>query len=270
MPVRHLAGRVAVVTGGARGIGLAIAQELVRRGAHVALVDVDPAVDGAAAGLAASGTRVTAHRCDVADRAAMLRLPAEIVAQHGAVHVLVNNAGVSLAGRFLDASLEDLDWIVAINFWGVVHGCKAFLPVLLAQDEGHIINVSSSFGLLGFAGKTGYSATKAAVRGFSEALRAELLGSPVGVTVLYPGPVATELIDRGRAVDEQQRTAEARFVADRAVPAARVGRKAVAALRRGPARVMISIDYRLIDWLVRTSPSLAQAVTARIARRMPF
>lgn len=270
MPLRSFEGRVAVVTGAASGIGRAIAVELLRRGCEVALVDRDEAVHRVAQDLAPAGRRVSAHVCDVGDRAAMTRLPDAVLAQHAGVHVLVNNAGVSVAGRFEDVGLDDLEWAVQVNFFGVVYGCKAFLPLLRRQEEGHILNVSSSFGLLGFAGKTAYCASKFAVRGFSEGLRAELLGSGLGVTVLYPGPVDTNILRRGRSVDAAQRDAEADFLASRAVPVERVAQRAVDGIRRNAARVMLSIDYRAIDVLTRLSPAAAQAITARLARRMPF
>src|SRR5262249_42896928 len=162
------------------GIGLAITHALVSRGSHVALVDNDPRVNETAKSLATpQGPRVTAHVRDVADRAGMFSLAREIEDAHGRANLVVNNAGVSIAGRFEALPLEDMDWIVGVNFWGVVHGCRAFLPLLRREKEAHLVNVSSSFAWLGFPGKSGYSATKAAVRAFTEALRAELKGTSV-------------------------------------------------------------------------------------------
>lgn len=173
-------------------------------------------------------------------------------------------------GRFEAVSLADLDWVFAVNFFGVVHGCHAFLPHLRAADEAHIVNVGSSFGLLGMAGKSGYSATKAAVRGFSEALRAELAGSRVGLSVLYPGPVNSGIVQRGRVVDPAQREAEARVLASRALPPERAARAMLRAIRRNHARVLVGADYRLIDWVSRLSPALAAWLAGRLARSMPF
>jgi short-subunit dehydrogenase len=233
-------------------------------------VDVREEVEEAARELGSQGVRVTAHRCDVADRAAMERLRDQVLATHGRVHLVVNNAGVSVAGRFAETKLEDFAWIMNVNFWGVVHGCHVFLPVLLEQDEAHIVNVSSSFGLLGMAGKTGYAASKFAVRGFSESLRAELSGTRVGVTVLYPGPVDTGIVQRGRVASEAQREAEAKFLASRSIPAERVARRLLEGIRKDEPRVLLSVDYLAIDALARLSPDLSQALAAFLAKRMPF
>ncbi|WP_218920880.1 SDR family NAD(P)-dependent oxidoreductase [Melittangium boletus] len=263
--------RTAVVTGAASGIGKALAHRLAAEGCHLALVDINgEALERVRAELAPTGRTVSLHVANVADRSRMLALPEDVLAAHGHVHLLVNNAGVSLAGRFEEVSLEDMDWIFGVNFWGVVHGCKAFLPHLRREPEAHIVNLCSSFGLLGFAGKTGYSATKFAVRGFSESLRAELLGSPVGLTAVYPGAVDTTIVRTGRVVNEAQREAEARFITGRAIPSERVASRIVRGIQRKSARVLVGLDYHLIDWMARLSPELSQEVTARLSQRMPF
>jgi short-subunit dehydrogenase len=269
--MKRLDDRVAVITGAAGGIGQSLAQALAAAGCHLALVDIDPArLDQVSATLRAPGRRVSVHVVDVTARTEVAALPAAVTREHGAAHILVNNAGVSVAGRFEAVPLADLDWIFAVNVWGVVHGCHAFLPLLRAQEEAHIVNVGSSFGLLGMAGKTGYAATKAAVRGFSEALRAELAGSRVGLSVLYPGPVDSGIVQRGRAADPAQQAAEARFLASRALPPERAARAMLRAIRRNHSRVLVGLDYRLIDWVARLSPALAAWLAGRLAQRMPF
>jgi short-subunit dehydrogenase len=263
--------RVALVTGAASGIGRALAFALAGQGSHLALVDRDAAeLEEVGREVRRGGRRVSTYEVDVADRQAMAALPERVLRDHGAVHVLVNNAGVSVSGPFLDLELADLDWIVGVNFWGVVHGCKFLLPLLLRQEEAHIVNVCSSFALMGFARKTAYAATKFAVRGFSESLAAELAGSRVGLTVLYPGAVDTAIIRRARATDPQQREAEARFLAARAHPARLVAERTIRAIRRKQRRVLIGRDYHLIDWLSRLSPGLAARLAARLATRLPF
>lgn len=271
MPIKDFEQKTAVVTGGASGIGLAIAEELCRRGCHVALVDLQPErLRSAQQRLAAANRHVTLHECDVGDNEQVLAMRDEVLRAHERVNLLVNNAGVSLAGRFLETSLDDLAWIMRVNFWGTVYGCKAFLPVLLKEQEAQIVVMCSSFGLLGFAGKTGYSASKFAVRGFSEALRMELAATRVGVTVVYPGPVHTNIVRDGRAASEAQRQAEAEFLANRAIPAEQVAAKVMRGISKNAARVRLSLDYAAIDWLTRLAPTLAQAGGAWAARKLPF
>ncbi|MDI1475684.1 SDR family NAD(P)-dependent oxidoreductase [Polyangium sp. y55x31] len=275
MPIREFRGKVAVVTGAASGIGLSITRALVRHGAHVALVDKDPAVEKLAAELTASGSRATAHVRDVADRSRMLALPDEILAAHGHVNLLVNNAGVSVAGPFEATPLEDVDWIVSVNFWGVVHGCRAFLPALRREPEAHIVNVTSSFAWLGLPGKSAYSATKAAVRAFSESLRIELASAsppenPVGVTLLFPGPVDTNIIQAGRVTSETQRSAEAQFLASRGLDPNQVAERCLEGIQANAARVVLGTDYRILDLATRLSPDLSLALATRLSRFLPF
>ncbi len=193
--MRSFDDKVAVVTGAGSGIGRALAQELARRGAHLALADLsEAALADTAAGIAATGRRVTTHVVDVADAARMEAFAEAVVAAHGRVELLVNNAGVSVTGTLEEQSLDDWRWIVGVNFWGVVHGCKFFLPHLRKNREAHIVNLSSMLGFLGMPTQSSYCATKFAVRGLSEALWAELHGSGIGVTSVHPGGVKTNIV----------------------------------------------------------------------------
>lgn len=265
--MKVLEGKVAVVTGGARGLGAALARGLADRGARVALVDIDEEVVSAAARL---GEGHTGHRVDVADRTAMENLAETIVSSHGRVDLLINNAGVAVAGTFEETPHQAVEWLMGVNFWGVLHGCRAFLPHLRAQPEAHIVNVVSSFAWLGFPGKSAYAASKAAVRAFSESLRAELSETKVGVTLLFPGPLDTSLIRQGRAASDAQRDAEAEFVARRAIPLDKVVARTLRAIRRNSSRVVVGSDYFLLDAAVRLSPGLALSAVTRASRRMPF
>ena len=192
--------RVAVVTGAASGIGRAIAVSLARRGCNLALADRD------AGGLAETrrltltlATTVSLPQLDVADRRAVASFPQIVLAAHGRVDLLVNNAGVALRGTFEEVAEEDFEWLIDINFWGIVRMTRALLPHLKTSDDARIVNLSSIFGLIAVAGHAAYSASKFAVRGFSNALMQELEGSSVGVTVVYPGGVATAIAERARA-----------------------------------------------------------------------
>ncbi|MGE3672806.1 MAG: SDR family NAD(P)-dependent oxidoreductase, partial [Polyangiaceae bacterium] len=173
--MKQFKGRVAVVTGAASGIGRATALELAAAGCHLALADLNEAgLESARKQAEALGVRVTTHRVNVADLKAMERFVDEVVAAHGGVNILINNAGVAATSAFEEQSLSDYEWLVGINFWGVVYGCKLFLPHLKRADEAHIVNISSMFGLTGIPTQTAYCATKFAVRGFTESLWVEL------------------------------------------------------------------------------------------------
>jgi short-subunit dehydrogenase len=194
-----LHGQVAVLTGAASGIGRATALALARRGCHLALADIDAAgLAETAAAAAAHGVAVSQHALDVASRSAVAALPAAVLAVHGRVSLLVNNAGVALGGPFDQVAEADFDWLMDINFHGLVRMTRAFLPLLRTQAEARIVNISSVYGLIAPPGQTAYAAAKFAVRGFSNALRHELAGSRVGVTVVHPGGVATNIARRAR------------------------------------------------------------------------
>ena len=202
MPERiNLTRRVAVVTGAASGIGRAISVALGRRGCRLALADIDEVGLLDTERLASGGQlRISLHRLDVADRMGVAALPAAVLATHGRVDLLVNNAGVALGGTFEEVAASEFEWLFDINFWGVVRTMRAFLPHLRKSDDARIVNLSSVFGLIAPASQTAYAASKFAVRGFSNALMQELEGSSVGVTVVHPGVVATAIADHGRSL----------------------------------------------------------------------
>lgn len=254
-----LDGRVAVVTGAAGGIGRAIAASLARRGCALALADVDaPALARTAAELHGAGARVSAHVLDVASRDAVRALPDAVISAHGRVDLLVNNAGVALGGTFEQASEADFDWLMEINLHGLVRTTRAFLPWLRRSDDARIVNLSSVFGLVAPAGQCAYSASKFAVRGFSNALRHELEGTTVGVTVVHPGGVATSIARSARLPGdappdevERRRAAVERMLR---MPAERAGEIIVRAVERRAPRVLVGADARLLALLERIAP----------------
>ena len=203
-----LQGRTAVITGSAGGIGRAIANSLARRGCHLALADIDDiALASTATELAAHKVRISRHHLDVSDRAAIAAFPQQVTAEHPGVDILVNNAGVALGGTFEQVTEADFDWLLSINFWGVVRMTRAFLPLLHKSEEARIVNISSIFGIIAPPGQTAYAASKFAVRGFSESLRHELSGTRIGVTVVHPGGVATSIAKNARvagSISEQE------------------------------------------------------------------
>jgi short-subunit dehydrogenase len=268
--MRLRAGTTAVITGGGSGIGLAIARALAGRSCRIALIDVrEDRLSSAQAALAGSGPAVSIHAADVCDEGAVERAAAEIRRAHGPAALLVNSAGVSVSGSFADTDPEEFERVMSVNFGGTVRCCRVFLPQLREAGRGHVVTIGSCFGWIGFPGKSGYCASKFAVRGFSEAVRAEWRGSGLGLTVVYPGPVDTNLVRDGWAPDDQARLQEVEFLARRGLPADLVARRVIRGVERGAARVVVGLEYRAIDLLVRLAPSWTLALIARYGRRFP-
>ena len=264
----NIAGKTAVVTGAASGIGRAVAGALARRGCHLALADVNGAgLAETAALLSFAGVRISRHRLDVADRAAVAAFPAIVTNSHPAIHILVNNAGVALGGSFEETDEADFEWLFDINFWGVVRLTRAFLPLLKASGEGRIVNLSSLFGLIAPPGQTAYSASKFAVRGFSEALRHELAGSGVGVTTVHPGGVATSIARNARmskaiSPDDRARSLR-RFERLLKMPPEQAGEMIAQAVERGRPRIIVGSDARFAALVERLLPASYWRVIGR-------
>jgi len=271
-----LRGGVVVLTGAASGIGAALAANLARRGMHLALVDLNAAgLEATAAQARAAGVTVSSHVLDVADHAAVAALPAAVLAQHGRVTALVNNAGVALGGLFEQVAAEDFDWLMDINFGATVRLTRAFLPVLAREGAAQLVNVSSIFGIIAPPGQTAYAASKFAVRGFSESLRHELemSGSPVGVTLVHPGGVRTAISENARLAKGLDSAEVAReranwrsLLALDAATAAEI--IAVAIARRAP-RVLVGRDAKGAALVQRVFPvTYWKHVAHDIARRV--
>ncbi len=251
--------RVAVITGAGSGIGRGLAQSLAKRGCHLALADINAqGLQETASALGAQGIRVSQHLLDVADREQVAALPAAVVAAHGHVDALFNNAGVALGGNFEQVSETDFDWLMEINFHGLVRMTRAFMPLLRASGQARIINISSLFGLIAPPGQAAYCASKFAVRGFSNALRHELIGSTIGVTVAHPGGVATAIAKNARVSDRvpSAEWSQQRALADKLLrmPAERAAEIIVTAAERDKDRVVVGNDAKLAAWLERLMP----------------
>jgi len=266
--MRELDGRVAVITGAASGIGRATARLLAERGCAVAIADVDGAgLASLAKELEMEGRSVSTHDIDVADRAQMEAFPEAVVAAHGHVHVLVNNAGVAVGQTLEEVSWEDFDWLVNINFWGVVHGCKFFLPYLQREDEAHIVNISSMFGFAGLPTQGPYCATKAAVRSLSETLHGELGNSKVGVTSVHPGGIKTNIARNGRFDDEEAKAEFVELFEQRGTEPEVAARRIVAAIERNQLRLLITPESRALDFAKRLLPVTTQRLVRRLWSR---
>jgi NAD(P)-dependent dehydrogenase (short-subunit alcohol dehydrogenase family) len=267
-------GRSIVITGAASGIGRSLAVLAAGRGATVLLSDVD--IDGleetATLVKEGSGQPPRTDRLDVRDRDAWELYAGVVLREVGRVDALVNNAGVAMHGDVEDIGYEDFEWIMDIDFWGVVHGSKTFLPHLIASGDGRLVNVSSLFGLMAVPGQSAYNSAKFAVRGFTEALRQEMLVKrhPVAVTCVHPGGIKTAIARNARSVGIDQRTNSdffdrhlARTTADSAA------RTMLDGMEAGKPRVLVGLDAKLLDKQVRLLGSGYQRVVAAVlGRRM--
>jgi NAD(P)-dependent dehydrogenase (short-subunit alcohol dehydrogenase family) len=254
--------KVVAITGAGSGIGRALALNLARQGALLAISDVDDAGLAETVDLVKGvGVReVRSDHLDVADRAAFAAYAASVADQFGRVNVVVNNAGVALAGNLEDLEYADMDWILGINFWGVVHGTKEFLPHLIASGDGHVVNISSLFGLVSMPGQSMYNAAKYAVRGMSEALRQEMLvaGHPVGVTVVHPGGIKTAIARNARVSAKEDKTQTAKLFDE-------IIAKGV---QGGKARVLVGLDAHIVHQLAKLTGSRYQDIVAKGASRV--
>jgi NAD(P)-dependent dehydrogenase (short-subunit alcohol dehydrogenase family) len=254
-------GRVCAVTGAASGIGRALANELASCGADLAICDVDETgLRGTAEQVKAKGRRVYTQRVDVADRKSVHAFADNVVKELGRVDAIVNNAGVAVAENFEDLSYEDLEWIMGINFWGVVHGSKAFLPYLRKNGDGWIVNISSVFGFIAVPTQSAYNATKFAVRGMTEAMRQELAGSGITVSCVHPGGIKTNIVNNarfyrsadGRAQDKGQAAIDFEKMA-RTTPE-QAAKTIVRGMEKRSPRILIGPDAHVIDAMVRLTP----------------
>jgi len=267
------AGRTCVITGAASGIGAALALDLAKRQSVLALVDKD--VDGllqvAETARKVGAGDVSTHVVDLSDGGDRLDLAAEVAARHGGTDLLVNNAGVAMSGTFEQSSMKDFDWLMEINLNAVVRTTKAFLPQLLERPGSHIANMSSLFGLMAPPGQVAYATSKYAVRGFTEALRHELESREVGVTVVHPGGVKTNIAVNARISgddpDGEQAAATRKFnEAALTMPPEEAAAQIVAAIQARKARLVITRPAKVGDFLARVMPSKYWAVSQKLTR----
>ena len=256
----NLKGKIAVVTGAGSGIGREISLLLAARGCALALVDINLAGADETAKLCLNFGLTWDGNPDLAE---------QVMARHKAVHVVVNNAGVEVMGLLENVPLEQVQWIVGVNFWGVVHGCKVFLPHIRQSGGGQLVNISSMFGFLGVPGQAAYCATKFAVRGFSESLRAELRGSGIGVTAIHPGVIRTNIMSgaRGEISERARKTSD--FIMRRLATApTRVATKVVRTIEHDRPRVRAGWDAYVFDAMARLSPTASNWLLSLLRDRL--
>jgi NADP-dependent 3-hydroxy acid dehydrogenase YdfG len=268
--MRDFADKVAAVTGAGSGMGQAIAVELARQGCAVSICDVNEAgLDETLQMLSAYPVEVSHHLVDVSDREAMNNYAGETNTIHGRVNMIFNNAGVSVTDSAEHMSYEDFEWLMGINFWGVVYGTRAFLPYLKTVDEAHIINTSSIFGILSFPTQTAYNASKFAVRGYTESLRQELEDTHIGVSCVHPGGVKTNIIKTSRYTPSDNSSAtkeemEVAFEELAALTSEQAAQQILKGVRKRHPRILVGKDAKILSFISRIAPVAYPKVIKRL------
>jgi NAD(P)-dependent dehydrogenase (short-subunit alcohol dehydrogenase family) len=251
---------VAVITGAGSGMGRCLAQQLAAKGSSLALADLsEKGLNETVAVLGATKAKITQHIVNVADESQVKSFAEEVGLQHGRATILFNNAGVALLGFLEEISLQDFRWLMDINFWGVVYGVTYFLPLLKKEKRAHIVNTSSLLGFFGASGQGAYCASKFAVRGYTESLHHELLGTNVGVTCVHPGFVRTAIAEHAkvgqRAGGSLRQESLARFKKIARTDASSAAAKILRGVEQNKTRVLIGVDAYFVDFWQRLKPA---------------
>jgi len=271
---KALDGRIALITGASRGIGRALAISFAKRGAFLALADIDAAKLKETEGiLSRTCGKMFCKSLDVSDREAVYQFAEAVQGEFGQIDIVINNAGVTVNQTAEDLSYKDFEWVMDINFWGVVYGTKAFLPYLKQSDEAYVVNISSVFGLIAYPTQSAYNASKFAVRGFTEALRSELSETTVMPVCVHPGGIDTDIVrnarfyksDRGER-DHKKAIREFNQLA-RTTPESAAETIIKGILKNNP-RVLIGYDARIMDWVQRVFPQTYDKILDALANRL--
>lgn len=263
--MKQLKERCVVITGGAGGIGRCIAREFAQAGANIAIADLDEALMlECVQELRSLGVRASSHRVDVSKREDIERLRDEVLSEHGAVHILVNNAGITRYGSIEDMPAAEVDLVLGVNLMGVIHNTQVFLPILQEQDEAHIINISSMAAISGIPMQSIYCASKAAVRAFSQSLQAEMSGTNVGVSWIMPGAVRTGLLDKAGDLNTDVTQKLSSLLKRFAYRPERLATNVVKHIRKRGGELRLTPECHAFYAVNRASPSLIQATMARV------
>jgi short-subunit dehydrogenase len=269
--VKDFRHRVCVITGAGSGIGRALALNLAGEGGRLAISDIDQEAVVRTASLARQrGAEVESYVLDVSSRPAVFAHAGRVRERFGGVNLVINNAGVAVSKTVQDMPIEDIEWLMGINFWGVVYGTKAFLPALIESGDGHLVNISSVFGMIAVPTQAAYNAAKFAVRGFTEALRQELLAdrAPVQVSCVHPGGIKTNIARAARSNDQTPDELAAAFDKLAKMTPERAAEVILAGVRRNRARIFVGTDAKVLDLMQRTLGSSYQQLVYRAHSRV--
>lgn len=274
--MKDLNQKVVAITGAGSGIGRALALQFAQHGSHLALSDMNMAgLEQTKEMLKAYPVNVTCHQVDVSQQQQVYTWAEDVAKAHGKINVIVNNAGVALSGTVAGLDIKDYEWVMNINFWGVVYGTKAFLPYLEQSGEGHIVNISSVFGLTSQPFMSGYNASKFAVRGFTESLRQDLwlAKSCVNSSCVHPGGIKTNIAKTARVSDSvtegtgrSKEDATKEFEMTFFSTPESAAKVIVNGVRKNKRRILIGADARVFDWMARFLPSAYQAIFTAVVR----
>jgi len=271
--MKELAGKTAVITGAASGIGRALAVQLNQAGVHLALGDIDQNNLSETQGLLRRDSKISLHEVDVADRESMGRFASEVMSAHGSVDILVNNAGITLTPTiFDDISEADFEKVINVNMWGVYLGIREFMPHLRSRPEAKIVNMSSLAGLVGLYGYTPYAMSKFAIRGLTESLQSELSGTNVSLLIVHPGGVKTNIIRNAPdlASDQQRQEAHMEFSRFAMISPEAAAGKIISAITKNKRQLVFGIDARIVTFIRGLFPGRFPSIVNAIFSQANF
>ncbi|MFT6052255.1 MAG: short-subunit dehydrogenase [Halioglobus sp.] len=258
MDMAYSEGKIAVITGAGSGIGRALAQQLNREGCRLLLCDIsEEGLNETLNSLSDKSLAAQGRTLDISVKGDVQAWASDIAEQFGAIDILVNNAGVATGATVEDSKYEDIEWLMGINFWGVVYGTKEFLPLLRKSSQGHLVNISSIFGMMGVPTQSAYNAAKFAVRGYTEALRQEMAGSNVHVCCVHPGGIKTNIVRNARITDPNtsQKEREDGFDKMARTTPESAAAQIIGAIEKRKKRLLIGLDAKLMSLIIRLFPA---------------
>lgn len=260
-----------VITGAAHGLGRALSLEFYKSGAHLALCDIDyPGLEKLKTEMNHPDQIISIHCVDVSNELQVIQAKNNILEKHGKIHILINNAGVSISQPFDQVSVEDFRWLFEINFWGTIYFTKHFLPSLKLQNKSKIVNILSSFAFMGFPGKSAYGASKAAILGFTNSLKTELSGTSVHIAYVIPPPIKTGIIVNGKHSDPDKMIRESHYLEKNGLSPEAVAQIIKQKIKTGQYRIIIGNKTFWLDCLSRIFPGFILRMIIRNKRKFDF